>query len=331
MNKSTLSAKFDWLEFTVKNVPIIDLVERILHLPFSEFDELKRGRFGYNSQLKWNQGNLFIMYNSENDKPLNDNMGIHVLISGTGCNTYGSEHDIRSMMCCVIACCDYNFSRIDLAIDDKEERLLKYDVIKNSLANGLCTSRWSKWDEIVSRKIIDNEYLGKTIYLGSKQSDVYCRIYDKSLERKLKANENNDKPWTRIEMVYKKERANMLAVHIMDNNNIGKLFRATINNYVRFLKHKKDDTNRSRWTTSEWWVEFLDEAEKLRLTIVREDTSIPEMQDWVEKQVSPTLAAILTAHEGEASWLHSILNKGKTRLKQKHLDAISDHIKEQYK
>lgn len=331
MIKSTLSAKFDWLEFTVKNVPITDLIERILHLPFSEFDELKRGRFGYNSQLKWAQGNLFIMYNADDNKPLNDNMGVHVLISGTGCNTYGSEHDIRKMMCCIIACCEYNFSRIDLAIDDKEERLLKYDVIKHSLANGLCTSRWSKWDEIVSRKIIDNEYLGKTIYLGSKQSDVYCRIYDKSLERKLKANENNDKPWTRIEMVYKKERANMLAIHIMDNDNVGKLFRSTINNYVRFLKHKKDDKNRSRWLSAEWWVEFLDEADKLRLTIVREDTSIPEMQDWVEKQVSPTLAAILTAHEGESSWLHSILNKGKSRLKQKHLDAISDHIKEQYK
>ncbi len=47
------------------------------------------------------------------------------------------------------------------------------------------------------------------------------------------------------------------------------------------------------------------------------------MTAWVDKQIAPTMAAILEAQEGDMSWLRKIIVKGSERLTQKHLDAIS--------
>ena len=49
------------------------------------------------------------------------------------------------------------------------------------------------------------------------------------------------------------------------------------------------------------------------------------MTAWVDKQISPTIAAIMKAQEGDMGWLRKIILKGSTRLTQKHLDAISTY------
>ena len=46
------------------------------------------------------------------------------------------------------------------------------------------------------------------------------------------------------------------------------------------------------------------------------------MTAWVDKQIAPTMAAILEAQEGDMSWLRKIIVKGSERLTQRHLDAI---------
>ncbi len=333
-----LTTQFDWLEFTVKGVTSEQVIHDLLGLQLGDFNRLKRGRFGYNTQFKWDQGHLYVLFNTtgetDSDGQLlenpDDSMGIHVLLTGTGCTAYGNIRSIHSLIMFVIGGVkDHNFSRIDLAVDDKRESLLAFSRIYQHACEGSYTSRWSKWDEVMSHRSTNNEFIGRTMYFGSQRSDIFCRIYDKALEQRRAHPDDKDIPeeWTRMEIVYKKERANLLAEHLTKTALIGTVIRETLNNYLRFTE-LGTDSNKSRWKTAAWWNTFIAEAGKLQLTVPKSERSIEDMKDWVEKQISPTLAAIVTAHDGEVTWFYKMLSGGKNRLKRKHLDAISKYAKE---
>ena len=65
---------------------------------------------------------------------------------------------------------------------------------------------------------------------------------------------------------------------------------------------------------------------RIQLTIEKEQKSIDDMKDWLERQIAPTIAAVLTANEGDLSWLHEIIGKGAQRLSQRHRDAIAQYL-----
>jgi phage replication initiation protein len=50
------------------------------------------------------------------------------------------------------------------------------------------------------------------------------------------------------------------------------------------------------------------------------------MKDWVDRQISPTIATITRAEEGDMSWLAKLIVKGSHRLTQKHIDAIAQYM-----
>lgn len=261
-------------------------------------------------------------------------MGVHVMISGAGCRQYEARQPLKKLLLFLTILDErVNFSRIDLAIDDRSDQLICFERIHQAAIARLFTSRWSKWDELNSRRSATGEYLGRTMYFGSQASDIFCRIYDKTLERRA----NADKPvgvpdhWTRLEVIYKKDRAKQLVYHIVDRHvPVGTAVRGTLNQYLRFVKCPSNpDQNKSRWPTAEWWTELLDGVGKLQLTIEKEKKSIDDMKDWLEQQIAPTMAAILTAKEGDMVWLHEILGKGAQRLSQRHRDAIAQYLSKQ--
>ena len=71
------------------------------------------------------------------------------------------------------------------------------------------------------------------------------------------------------------------------------------------------------------------EAEQLQLTIEKEAKTIEDMRDWVDRQISPTLSAILEAHEGDLAWFRSTIAEGSKRLSQKHKDAITQFLQKE--
>lgn len=325
-----LTVSIDWLEITLLQVPLERVIIDFMHLDPAEFTDLGKGRFGYRNQQKWNDGHVYVMYNSQNGE---DDMGVHIMLSGQGCRAYNNHHDLNKLiMYAVVMQEKANFSRIDLAIDDLDERLIKYNLLHEAAIARHFTSRWSKWDELNSRKCVTGEFLGRTIYFGSQTSDIFCRIYDKTLERKVKGEDGEPIPdhWTRLEVIYKKERARKLAELIIDQEMpIGSALRGTLNQYIRFLK-PGTDTNKSRWKTAPWWDKFLAGVDKLQLTQPTKTKSIEEMTDWVDKQIGPTIAAILKAKEGEMDWLIKIIHKGTGRLSQRHQDAISRYLAQNF-
>lgn len=338
-----LIATIDWIEFTILGIRLEEALAEVLQLPLAEFSPLSKGRFGYQKQLKWSDGNVFIMYNEPEEVPPDndddeskkgdtDRMGVHVMISGAGCRQYEVRQPLKKLLLFLTILDErVNFSRIDLAIDDHLDQVINFEQIHSAAIARYFTSRWSKWDELNSRKSATGEFLGRTMYFGSQASDIFCRIYDKALERKANSDQPTDNlpdRWTRLEIIYKKDRAKQLVYYIVDRRTpVGTAVRGTLNQYIRFITPPPNpDKNKSRWPTAEWWSQLLDGVDKLQLTIEREQRSIDDMRDWLEQQIAPTLAAILTAKEGELDWLHEIIGKGAQRLSQRHRDAIAQYL-----
>lgn len=327
-NDTNVSAVIDWLEFTVTTFSLEDVIVQILNLRLEEFSRTEKGRFGYTNQLKWSEGNLFVMFNDQEDS--SDRMGVHVMISGQGCRQYESHHTFHNLLFYLTILDEkVKFSRVDIAIDDFSDRLINFTRIHQAAIQGHFTSRWNKWDEVNSRQCATGEFLGRTMYFGSQSSSIFCRIYDKSLERKAKSDGDEEIPetWTRLEMVYKKERAQKLVYHLIDRNlAVGDAIRGTLRQYLRFIQPPKiKDDNKARWPDAPWWAELLAGIDRLQLTSRQETKSIDEMESWVDKQIAPTIAAILTAKDGEIDWLHQLISKGASRLSQRHKDAIEQY------
>lgn len=323
-----LSVIFDWVEFTVLEVSLKETLD-ILGLDFSDFTLLAKGRFGYRNQLKWNCGSIFIMFTAKTDEitemsKIDKKSGVHVMITGQGCRQFSVNGDLLKLVATLYLLPHVNFSRIDLAVDDYKSKIISYDRINKAALARNFTSRWSKWDEINSRQTSTGNFLGRTMYFGSQSSDLFCRIYDKTLERKANAEGETDVPeaWTRLEVVYRKERAKKLVEHLMHGLPVGDALKGTLKQYLRFLT-PSTDSNKSRWPTAPWWENFLQKVESLQLTIKKESRSIEDMAAWVDKQIGPSLAAILKAHEGDLNWLRQVIAKGAHRLSRRHIDAIN--------
>lgn len=331
---TNLTAIFDWIEFTVLDMPVKDVIDTILALPFDDFTPLEKGRFGYQNQLKWNNGNVFVLFTSldkevTEDVRIKESMGVHVMLTGTGCRHYESDHKTLELLRRAYALERVNFSRIDVAIDDYCSKIISYDRINKSALAKTFTSRWSKWDEINSRETSSGDYIGRTMYFGSQVSEIFCRIYDKTLERKAKAEEGEEIPeaWTRLEIVYRKERAKKVVEHLIDHQlPIGYVLRGTLKHYLRFLSPSTDQ-NKSRWPSAKWWEALLSGVEAIQLTEKKDTKSIEQMKSWVEKQIAPTMAAILKAHDGDMEWLRQTIVEGSSRLKRHHRDAINVYQK----
>lgn len=157
------------------------------------------------------------------------------------------------------------------------------------------------------------------MYFGSQASDIFCRIYDKSLERKA----NGDKDvkysdrWTRLEIIYRKERARQLIYHLVDNKMaVGNAIRRTLNQYIHFLV-PAHDSNKARWPTVAWWQILLAGVEKLTLTVQKEEKTIDDMTEWVDRQGR------------RYGMLHEIIVKGAQRLSQRHREAIAQYLEQQ--
>src|SRR5690606_37199295 len=99
--------------------------------------------------------------------------------------------------------------------------------------------------------------------------------------------------WTRLEVVFKEKRAELAAAYIIGSDDVGKLLCGVLKQYIRFLRRPKDkkDARKRRWENAAWWDKLLGEVEKIKLTIKPADKSIEDMNTWVEKQISPTIAA----------------------------------------
>lgn len=325
-----LTACFDWIEFTCFNESLNNIISNILLLRLDEFEELPKGRFGYNHQLKWANGLIYICFNADKEgvQIVDDVNGVHVIMTGQGCRSYEVNNTFRELIYLTLTGSEKNrFTRIDLAIDDKSDKIIRFDRFYDELEAGNVSSKWKTWDVILSRTIGDNSFKGRTIYLGKQNSDIFCRLYDKKLERMAKNSVEIDPEileWTRLEIVFKRDRAEVLSKKFLESadEGLGVIALAVLNHYIRFLIPNPNNAKKRTWSTAQWWLDLLHNVGKLKLTKQPQERTIDDFERFVDQQIGLTIASIVKAKEGDIEWLYKIINESSMRLKSRHEDAI---------
>ena len=86
------------------------------------------------------------------------------------------------------------------AVDDFGQFFTVQEV-HDLVENKQCVTKFRTFQYYQSKSISDSSLTGETLYIGSKKSDAYVRIYNKGLEQKV------DMDWVRWEIQLRDERA----------------------------------------------------------------------------------------------------------------------------
>lgn len=170
---------YDWLSFTSKVHSPDELINALGlgHVPWTE----TKGARGYRDRKYFSC--ISIHYNGRDD------MGVWVEMSGQGCRTFESLSTIKwEDLFKFIHKNDLHMTRLDVAFDDHTGILPMDQIIADAQA-GMFVSRMNYWETVLSSK-------GATVQIGSPQSKVLIRIYDKAAERGY----DSDVHWIRCEM-----------------------------------------------------------------------------------------------------------------------------------
>lgn len=109
-------------------------------------------------------------------------------------------------------------------------------------------------------KVVNKEpVVGCTVYIGSRESDVCCRFYDKLAEQRQKKQPvpENCTSWTRCEFEFKGAAAMSVLNAFLDCNDVDFSHHmcGVINNYVSFVV--RNNNNISRCPLKRWWIKFI--------------------------------------------------------------------------
>lgn len=286
----------DWLSFTTK-IDSVNSVIELLGLTSLPFEEMK-GLNGYSDSYFYN--GIRINLNGHND-----NMGVFVDMSGTGCRTFETytTTDFDTIFTHIISYDGYNATRLDVAFDDKEG-IIPIKKLASDTLEGNFVSKFHDWDAHYSSK-------GLTVYQGSAKSDIMLRIYDKARERKV------DGHWIRVEMQLRQDRAGEFIRQYVAGRNLGDLFCGVLQNYVRYVKPSDTDSNKQRWSMRKYWQKLVNNAVKVKLfTRCDLEYNLENLERFVVKQAGgaiQTYIDILGVDE-----LQKVLLKRKNQLNPKY-------------
>lgn len=275
----------DWLSFTVKNITHKAMIAW-LGLNDVNFQELN-GHYGYHSGMFF--GGMWILYDGRED------MGICVEFSGQGCRQYetSGNRSLETLISQVLQFETANITRLDVAFDDvdkeggglldvmKIERLVRRDryISKFGSKSGSWSGEHGDGGEC--------KPLAYSVYVGSPKSDVRFRIYDKARERG-----GLEYHWVRFEIQLRRKAA---VNFITAEGTVGRKFCGVINNYLRFITPNKNDTNRRRWASPEWWTNFLSHTEKISVFTKKDvEYNLDKVQRYVMDQAGNSIRTLIS-------------------------------------
>ena len=255
---------FDWLSFTSLSDGVEDL-KSMLGLSHVQWIDMPHAFNGYLHSIYFN--GITICWGVPDFWGKTREADFHkdttyVNMSGSGCRAYETHStncDWDSLFELFASCEDYHITRLDVAYDDFVGVLDMNILHAESLQRDhmITTFRRGYWELGILNA--DKE---KTVYFGSKHSNLLFRIYDKKEER----NRTDLAHWVRWEMQLRDDRAcTFVTQYIAHNYNIGEVFAGVVYNYIRFVEPEENDTNNRRWGLQDWYKNFIGEAEKIKI------------------------------------------------------------------
>lgn len=269
---------YDWLTVSSKDedpcswFPLLDMEDCV-------WEPLEKGWQGYRKRLTF--GHVSVYFDG------NPGMGSCLNMSGQGCRefeTFGSG-DFDGLFRLFVAQQEqYHMARLDVAFDD-HSGLLDMDQVFQDTIGKEYISKFRK-ARFEGENDDEQNRTGKTVYFGSKKSDVMFRIYDKAYERGLP----EDAHWVRVEMQLRNDRA---LAFVSQPEPIGERFRGVLLNYVRFVDDN-GDSNRWRWPMKDYWAALVDGVGRIRLYVKPGiEYNIHQLDNFVFGQAANAVAAAM--------------------------------------
>lgn len=313
MNKNELLV--DWLEFTcLYDIEELGQAEKekIESWGFNleKFEPLESGLMGYKKRM-WGDFTQ-ILYSG------NTGMKTHIILSAKGVRAYEVNNKAENLIN-MLTHEDLSFTRIDLALDIKDNSI-EFNQLLIYLNNNHIVTRFKKYKYIVEKEINEDgqQVLGESIYFGSRSSNIFVRIYDKAKQMQVEGS------WIRIEIVYKDEHANALALYIAQGKkNLGELFSKTLNNYIRFVE-KSNDSNKRRWKTAEFWARILEDSGRLKLSFKGAEVDPKKTADWFKTKVAPSLAFLNLYWGGDMQIVENIITGAEEKMPEKYKKILRE-------
>jgi len=184
--------------------------------------------------------------------PARIDMGVMIDMPGSACRDLANDDVIG-----FYATQGFRCSRIDIALDFQSKA--PFEELHDEFEDGkvLCKARRARFIK---------EAEGRTVYVGSRHSEKYLRIYDKGAEQ------NTNELWTRVELECKGEYARGVAAHVAQNG---------LGAAPTIIKAFCD------WTHNPWWLRHM--------TSPTLSPAIPKIEKhsntfkWLMETVAPTL------------------------------------------
>lgn len=208
-------------------------------------------------------------------------------------------------------------SRLDLYLDDWTGRLADVrDRIRDAYAQGQ-HSGFRKMPEFIDRPTWDATPK-VTLYLGSRESTSFVRIYDK------------DEGRVRWERQLGRDVADTVLAHLLNVHEehrrktplpdydlfVGHAIRSHLTNGIKFLERK--DKNLDRANICSFWAEFLGWLGSLQLRVTRSmvPPTLERTLAWLDRQVSKSLSMVKDIFgSGYPQWLSGLLENGRARYR----------------
>lgn len=316
----------DWLSFRVDHMSYENMIE---YLGLTSCDWISsKGFYGYRFR-KWCSG-ISIHYGNP------DVDGVLVEISGTGCR--GLE-TFSNKLCCssdgevvvdwmsvfsdILHEDGFHITRLDVAFDDKTG-CIPINRLYNDIMAGNFVSRFKS----SSMQLVTHpNNVGQTIYLGSAQSEVRFRIYDKAFERGFSSSSAisssvvKEDPassdlvhWVRFEMQLRRDRALSFLRQLEDlDYDIATLFSGVVNNYFRIVQPDASDVNKRRWAVADYWENLINKVMALSLWINKDlEYNKSACERYVYKMAGNSIFALIELDGLEKFF--QLLQKNKSRI-----------------
>ena len=311
-------ASIDYLEFTVFDLDYIFVIQNILELPLTDFFDTGRGGGGYPNKSQASWGDVRVLHGAKNPEV----MGVHVTVPGDGCRALFS-HVMPSKLISNILNYNCKVTRIDLALDNIGDVYFYPHELKDFHDAGVMKSRWRSFESIQKSSMQSTDLTGDTVYLGSRTSDLFCRVYDKTLERIYRGDDRElPEHWVRWELVCKDDRAQVACEQLLESGfAIGEIISGVFSNYLSILVKNPFDSHKERWPIHKRWQCFIGDVKPIRLfRVLKPEKTLEDVADWIIKQCAPSLSALIRVY-GE-DWIQKEIGLNAWRM-NKHLAAIT--------
>ena len=293
----------DWLSITSK----IHTQQQIIALLGMESATwtITKGAHGYKDRLYYNC--ISIHYNGSPD------MGVWLEMSGQGCRCFETVgHGDFDMLLQLVQDNpqDMKVTRMDVAFDDHSGILDLQQICQDTRLQNY-VAKATAWQVVESNK-------GAAVYIGSQQSDVLIRIYDKAAERNI----TDGSHWVRVELQLRRDRA--LEFSRLPGT-IGERYAGVLVNYLRYVQ-PCSDSHKDRWPLTDYWADLIGTAAAISIyTKPGLEYNVLRCERYVYTQAGNAIDALIKCY-GPEQFLDK-LQKRSTRPNPKYTHMIDEFLR----